>query len=49
MIKLDQVMTNNINNKDPCNDAILYDPKSDDTFSLSSGTNDPLPVVPIRL
>ena len=49
MKKLYDIVTNNINNKDQCNDVIEYDPKCDNTFSLSSGTKDPLPVVTVSL
>ena len=49
MNKLDHAVTNNINNKYKCNDAIEYDSKYDNIFSLSSGTNDPLSVVTVRL
>ena len=33
-----QVLTDNINNKDQCNNVIEYKTKFDDTFSLSTGT-----------
>ena len=49
MYKLDHVVTNNINIKYQCNDAIGYDLKFDNKFSLSSGTKDPLPVVTVSL
>ena len=49
MIKLDREVTNNIKNKDQCNDSIEYEPKFDNKFSLSSGTKDPLPVVTFSL
>ena len=43
-------MTSNTNNKNQCDDTIEYDPKFDDKFSLSSGTNKyHLPVVTFRL
>ena len=35
--KLDYVVTNNITNKDQCNDGIEYDPKFDGKLSLSRG------------
>ena len=38
MNKLDHVLTHNIKNKYKCNDAIKYEPKFDNKFSLSSGT-----------
>ena len=40
--KLDHLVTNNIKNKDQCNDAIGYEPKFDSKFSLSIGTKYPL-------
>ena len=49
MIKLYHVVTNKIKNKYQCNDTIEYDPKIDNTFILSSGTKDPLPVVTASL
>ena len=33
MNKLDHVVTNNIKNKDQCNEAIEYEPKFDSKFS----------------
>ena len=45
MKKLDTALNNGINNKDQCNDAIEYEPKFDNKFSLSSGTKDTLSVV----
>ena len=49
MKKLDTALNNGINNKDQCNDAIEYEPKFDNKFSLSSGTKDPLKVVTVSL
>ena len=49
MTKLYHVVTNNINNKDQCNDAIEYEPKFDNKFSLSSGNKDLLLVVTVSL
>ena len=43
MNNLDHVVTNNTKNKNQCDDAIEYNPKFDNKFSLSSFTNrDPL-------
>ena len=49
MNKLDHEVTNKINNKDQCNDAIEYEPKFDSICSLSSGTKYPLTVVTVIL
>ena len=49
MKNLDHLVTNNINNKDQCNEAIGYEPNFDNKFSLSSGTKDPLAVVTVSL
>ena len=49
MNKLDNVVTNNIYNKDQCSDAIKYEPKFDGKFCLSSGSKDPLPLVTVSL
>ena len=49
MNKLDKALTDNINNKDQCNDAIEHEPKFDIKFIISSGTNDPLIVVTVSL
>ena len=49
IIKLNNVVTNNIKNKYKCNYFTEYDPKFADKFCLSSGTEDPLPVVTARL
>ena len=46
---MDKVVTNDINNKDQCNNAIEYEPKFDSKFSLSSRNKDPLPVVNVSL
>ena len=44
------VMNNNLKNKYQCNDAIEYDPKFDDKFSLSSVTPmDTFTLVTVRL
>ena len=37
MNKLDHVVTNAIKNKNQCDNAIEYDLRFDNTFSLSSG------------
>ena len=37
--KLDHVVTNNIKIKDKYNEAVTYDPKFDNIFSLSSDSN----------
>ena len=48
--KLYHVVSNNINNKNQCDDAIEYETKFDSKFSLSSGPNrDPLSVVTVSL
>ena len=39
MNKLYHVVSNNINNKNQCDDAIEYETKFDSKFSLSSGPN----------
>ena len=49
MNHLDQLMPNNIENKDQRNDAIENEPKFDSKFSLSSRTKDPLLVVTVSL
>ena len=49
MTKLYHEVINNINNKDQCNDAIEYEPKFDNKFSLSSGTKDLLLVVTVSI
>ena len=50
MNNLYHAVANNINNKDQCNDTIEYEPKFDNTFSLSCGIKDPPPpVVTFRL
>ena len=49
MRKLHHIVSNNIKNVNQCNDAIEYDTKFDNKFSLSSGTKDTLPVVIISL
>ena len=43
-------MASDVKNKNQCNDAIEYEPKLDNKFSLSSGPNkDTLPVVTVRI
>ena len=49
MSKLDHIVSNNIKNKDQCNDAIYYKPEFDGKFSLSRGNKDPLWVVNFSL
>ena len=49
MKKLDHVVTNNIKNKNQCDDTIEYEPIFDNKFGLSSVTKDPLPVVTVSL
>ena len=47
---LDHVVTDTINtNKNQHNDAIENEPRFDNQFNLSSGNNDPLPVVIVSL
>ena len=45
----DPAVTSNVINNNQCDDAMEYDPKFDYTFSLSSGTKEPLPVVTVSL
>ena len=48
--KLDHIVTNKIKIKDQCNDAITYDPKFGNVFSLSTDYNkDTLPIVTVNL
>ena len=49
MNKLDHVVTNAINNKNQCDNAIEYDLKFDNTFSLSSGNKEPLLLLTVSL
>ena len=42
-------MTSNVKSKNQCDDAIEYEPRFDNKFSLSSGTKAPLSVVTIIL
>ena len=50
MNRLFHVVTNNVKNKNQCNDAIEYDPSFDSKFSLSSEPPmDPLPLVTVGL
>ena len=42
-------MTSNVINNNQCDDAMEYDPKFDYTFSLSSGTKEPLKLVTVIL
>ena len=49
MNKLYHVVKNNISNKDQCNDAIEYEPKFDNKFSLYITTKDTLPLVTFSL
>ena len=47
---LDRIVNNNLRtNKDQHNDAVENEPKFDNSFNLSSGTRDPLPVVTVSL
>ena len=47
---LDHVVTDNIKkNKNQHNDAIEYEPRFDNKFSLYNRTKDPLPVVTVRI
>ena len=39
MNRLDHIVTDNINDKNKCNDTIDYEPKFDNKFSLYSGIN----------
>ena len=50
MNKINHVVTNNIKNKNQCDDAIEYNPKFDNVFSVSSEPNRyPLPAATVSL
>ena len=49
MKKLDQIVTNNIKNKNQCDEKTEHDPIFDNEFSLSSGFKYHLPVVIVSL